>query len=380
MYKPTKRVTFGVLLALLIVTFLAGTAAAAYRTGTVITKTGVEYKAIVYSVDKDYRLVKVIQDEKTKNISFKDIQAIYNDAGENVAGRLLGGYYKPIDMSAAEPRDTIAPPVVDSTLDSLPPTPTDTISDSLINIKKIDNPAVEPKSLQSERAPTAVSVQADEPKEDWLSQTDPAYAEAHQARWNAEIILSPTFTIPAGDYYNSIESGIGFSGGIRMAMTYNIALRFDFLRTGMHWDDRLDATYVDPISSVTLTEDWSLSVYRWVISGEYYLISKKNETTLDMLYFGAGLGSTTHSTEIEQVFTDETGYTETYTDKFSQSKFTLIIRIGGNLMLSQKIGVDMCLTAGQLFIGKTDDSYDIYGTNIQYAYNIDLSTGLVIAF
>jgi hypothetical protein len=90
----TASKTVGLITLTLIIFALAGNTALANHFGTIITKTGDEYKSVSFYVNTNYRIVTVYS-EIEKNISFTNIEAIYDTDGNDITADVLGGYYKP---------------------------------------------------------------------------------------------------------------------------------------------------------------------------------------------------------------------------------------------------------------------------------------------
>ena len=63
--------------------------------GTVIMRDSVHYDSVRYDVDTYYKVLKVDTDEGEKNLSFSDIEAVYDNQGNDVTNIVLGGKYRP---------------------------------------------------------------------------------------------------------------------------------------------------------------------------------------------------------------------------------------------------------------------------------------------
>lgn len=90
--NPRKLSVF--ICSLLIVLFISSVAVAK-DIGTVILKNGEKYENVVYAVDRVYKVIKFEYEDKKKNVSFIDIEAILNPDGEDITAKILKRYYKP---------------------------------------------------------------------------------------------------------------------------------------------------------------------------------------------------------------------------------------------------------------------------------------------
>ncbi|MEW5922922.1 MAG: hypothetical protein AB1746_02955 [Candidatus Zixiibacteriota bacterium] len=74
---------------------LAAVNAFAYEKGTIVTKDGQRYENVTYDILEAYKIIKFKLGEADKNISFANVEAIYDADGTDVTASVLGGYYKP---------------------------------------------------------------------------------------------------------------------------------------------------------------------------------------------------------------------------------------------------------------------------------------------
>ena len=93
MYKRfTSQFLF---ISVLLFFLLAAVDTFAYEKGTIVTKDGQRFENVTYDILTAYKIIKFKQGEKDKNISFADIEAIYDSNGTDITASIIGGYYKP---------------------------------------------------------------------------------------------------------------------------------------------------------------------------------------------------------------------------------------------------------------------------------------------
>jgi hypothetical protein len=90
----SARARLPVILTIALILFV-GPAAQAKYLGTIITKSGEEYKDVSFKVNRTFKAITIDLDGKDKNISFDNIEVIYDPDGNNITGSVIGSYYKP---------------------------------------------------------------------------------------------------------------------------------------------------------------------------------------------------------------------------------------------------------------------------------------------
>lgn len=96
MNRRMKAIHYSVISMLFILLF-SGSIAVAKDDGTVVLKSGTRYENITYSVDRFYKVVKFEYEGREKNVSFIDIEAIYDLEGNDVTDEKLGTRSGPRD-------------------------------------------------------------------------------------------------------------------------------------------------------------------------------------------------------------------------------------------------------------------------------------------
>ncbi len=196
--------------------------------------------------------------------------------------------------------------------------------------------------------------------------------------WNFAIRFSGIHSIPIGDYYEGINSGIGFEGDFRLAVDHHLALRFIVSRSGMSIDDNLQLYSNFPDNEIT---DHKLKFHgiRYICAVEYYSHTDKNIKDFSMWYLYGGFGAIQHLTSLE-VFFENTSTNETWSEKVTdkQSKFLLTGSFGVVKKVSEYLGIEGGVSLDIVSVGY---GYNSYGERShQYSYIFDIKAGICYFF
>lgn len=341
-----------VLLCAVILSILVPAASHA-KTVTVVLKNGQRLENIYYSVDKQFQVLRYDKNnyDKKNAVSFLDIEAIYNDEGENIAPKLLGKYYRPTGKTT----ESSQPP--DTGLKTVPQEEVDTTGETA-----------------AEQAP-ATKVESPPPSIDWRSEQDSVYIAARRRPWSVGMRVGGNFSIPSGEWFRGVNSGVGFEGDVTVFLTHEIGLRFQFSRAGLNVDDDF---FIKPLYQPGLTfynEFSSLTVTRYFVFVRYYKSQNSSKNPRVTLYTDVGLGAVNHKMKASTWVTDGV-QTGTLTLDESETKFAMPCELGLIIQLAQNIGLDAGFGFDLIFIGKAGGGGTGYG-DYQNAYIIDLKLGFI---
>ena len=262
-----------------------------------------------FKLKEQFKVLSFNFEEKVINISYTDIKTIHDNEGTDITEKILRDYYRADNKVPGE--------IIKDTL------PADTaLNNNAVDI--IDD---------SSNANTGRF------ENQWRSENDEEVKAYKKKLWDVGVSLGPCFSIPAGDYYDGIDAGVGFGGGITLAVTNNIALRGSISRTGLKWDYEI-----------------SFKTMRYMFSVLYYHRLDRATPGRTIHYLTTGLGAVSHNASYMDL-------------SYTESKFTTEIGGGFIQLLSENVGIDAGLIVDLLYIGTYDDGYSSH-----------LQTALLIEF
>lgn len=275
---------------------------------------GTAYENVTFTVDKLYQVVTIQVGDWKQKVDFGDIARIVDEGGEDITAKVLGDQYKPVE-----------------------------------------------KKREGE----------------WLSKEDPKY-KAHQKRpFDFGIRAGGNYSFPMGDYYEDINSGMGYGFDALITVTKNVAIRGSVSRAGL----REDLKDIFP-GAIIVEDDLNLSVWRYAVSGQYYQWPDW-KTGGRMLYYGfAGLGVISHkmtgtATVLVPAAPDTGNIWFLYGTGETENKFMLTYGGGLITMISNRVGIEFGVTLDVVFVGSSDDREVFYYGKADYANIFDLKVGLV---
>ncbi|MFH1701010.1 MAG: hypothetical protein ABIE07_10515 [Candidatus Zixiibacteriota bacterium] len=335
-------------ISILIILWTSGFALAAKK-GTIVLKNGETYENAEYKIDKVYKTVKVkLPDGETeKNFSFSNIDAIYDSDGKNLAPRLLGRWYVPKTEFTPESSSEII----------------DSVSSSEDTSDNSRQPETMPKNNRQ--------------NSNWLSEESDHYKHLTRRLWNAAFRFGGQYSVPLGSWFQGINSGPGFDITSMFSITHQIAIRFDFTKSGLNVSENYISFYsMDPSFSI-VDQKTTMGVHRFYVSGVYYNRFDRNRLDGGTIFYAwSGLGAAVHKMSYEGTLVDNTT-NEQFHDKIEDtiSKFSLYNGVGFIFLLSKKVGIDVTASLDYIFIG-TIESHSGY-SDVQTAGIIDFKLGFV---
>ncbi|PWB73506.1 hypothetical protein C3F09_05230 [candidate division GN15 bacterium] len=182
-------------------------------------------------------------------------------------------------------------------------------------------------------------------QEKWQSEQAEVYREGRRKLWNLGFRAASNFTVPAGDYYEGINSGIGFEGDIILPLAREFSLRASVSRAGL----KNAGTMINPAIG--------FHSMRYLLSAQYNVPSQKDNPYAGIFYMYSGLGAIAHTFSYGGVSTSET-------------KFLTELGGGGVLFFTRGVGIDYSVSMGMVMVGSNG-----YGTT-QYGFLFDFKLGM----
>ena len=318
-------------------------------------KSGEVIEGATYRVDTRFRVLQLTLDGgHTRGVSFSEIATI-TSGGANVTPSILGPDYigEPLKKPPAASAPAGDPGQIDGS--AVP-----------------DGGAVAAGSEESREIAPAAGTTEPGGQDTWLSKQEEAYREAQSPAWRVAVRAAGNFSIPLGDYYEGVRSGVGYEGDLLFAITNDAGIRLSISKSGMRWEeDALWFVSLEPDVTI-LDQSFGLSAVRYTISGMgYWPLGKEQEREdRSMLYAYGGLGSIQHKTTADLTVHDEsTDETTSLSIEDTQSYF--ITTFGGGLVksISAKFGVDLSANLDQVWLDSES-----------YAWIADIRVGLVMFF
>ena len=309
-------------------------------TGTIVTKDNQRYESVNFSAKDAYQIITIKLEQGNKNLSFHQIAIIYDESGEDVTQLVIGRPASPVEKKTETPVQNITPTVNDAA-----------------------------DSSQTVRDPF---------EEQWLSVASPDIKKAKEKYWSTGIRMGGNFSIPIGDYYEGITSGIGYGGEFLIAATKDIAIKFTISKSGMKvGDDFLDMIIAN---GQLLDNNVDITTMRYILSAMYYRPVNRMRPEANFFYFSAGLGMVSHNISGNFTFRELPG-DDIYwasVDDYSETKFAMSGSLGEAIMIAKKIALDFCFSYDIVFIGS--DSNNDYYSEMQRALILDFRAGLLFLF
>ena len=338
----------------------AGGDAGAGRSGTpeeidVQLKSGEVIEGATYQVDTRFKVLTLtLAGGRTHSVSFSEVAIITSD-GANVTPSILGPGYlgEPVQEPSAAPAPAGDPGQVGAT--AVP-----------------DGGAVAPGSEESREAAPVAKMTEPGGQDAWLGEQEEAYRESQSPAWRVAVRAAGNFSVPFGDYYEGVRSGVGYEGDLLFAITNDVGIRLSVSKSGMRWEeDALWFVSLDPDVAI-LDQSFGLSAVRYTISGMgYWPLGKEQEREdCSMLYAYGGLGSIQHEITADLTVHDESTE-ETTSLSIDDTQSYFITTLGGGLVksISSGFGVDLSMNLDQVWLDSES-----------YAWVVDVRAGLVVFF
>jgi hypothetical protein len=267
------------------------------------------YENVTFEVDSRFKVIVIHVGDWTRNVSFPDVELILDEAGNDVTADYIGDVY---------------------------------------------------------------STQGTEDRQTWARETGSRDDSGQKYPFAVMLSAGGNFSVPIGDYYAGIESGIGFGGSIRIVATKELAVRLGLSKSGMKQEDLRGASYAPMI---IVEDNTDFDAWRYYAAVEYYKWPHWREGGRTMLYFFSGLGMISHSFSGTFVACDPADECYLFGSDYSETKFMMTNGGGVVAMLGESIGVEIGAAFDLVFVS----SGSSYGSS-QYAMTLDLRVGLVTAF
>ena len=300
--------------------------------GSIILKTGFSYRNVNYDIDYMDKNIKVNLDDKAVYLRFDEIDSLLTAGGEDITDKL---YDKDI---------------------------TELQEETWISDK------------QSNSGENEIPVADGGEKEEWVSEYSPSFKLSREKAWQSILRFSGNYSIPIGDYYEGINSGVGFEGDIRFAIDHVMAIRLMLSRTGLNNGLDLRLYSEDP-NVILLKQDLIFTATKYIVAFEYY--NHVNKVTKDNNLFSlyCGIGAVRHKTTLKLTLSDVTD-NSIWKVKESSSQSKFIMSSGGGLIkqITKSIGLDLSFSLDLVFAGTGTNSRGDEGP--VYAYILELKAGL----
>ncbi|MBK7140611.1 MAG: hypothetical protein IPH75_00860 [bacterium] len=291
--------------------------------GTIILNNGDQFDKVEYTVVQLYKVVKFKVDGKERAASFADIRTILDQGGNDITTQVLRGDYRKEEAAPA-------------------PTPSPEVS--------TDSPAA---------------------KELWLESEHPVYTKQKTRPFDLAFVMEGNFTLPAGDYYEGVGTGLGFGVSVVIPVSRNLALRGTVSKAG----SKLEDSFVEkilPYEFTLVSDESEFSAWRYLFSVQYQQSYKPDRFDKGYWYLYSGLGATTNGISGHAVAREQgTGDLYTFTIIPDKSRFTTTVGVGGVSMLSRTIGLSYGGNLDLIYVGSNGNG------GIQYGYNFDLRCGVI---
>lgn len=212
-------------------------------------------------------------------------------------------------------------------------------------------------------------------KEQWVSRKSKMYKKATAKPWQGILRLGLNFSIPTGDYYEGIGSGVGFEGDLRYAVTNHLSIRGGISKSGMKSSS--DPVFYSTVSYIEVVDtDFRINAIRYLFGAEYYARATRGDDARDYWFLLCYLGAINHHMELRVTLENtNTGEQLTDTIKDKESKFLFGFGFGITKLLEKNYGLEMGFTFEFVPVGTRPS--ELYGQETVYAYIIDFKLGFV---
>ena len=212
--------------------------------GTVVLDDGERLEDVKFKYDSWRKVLRVEEDGSKRYFSLIRIEALYNADGEEITASVLGKDAWPAVAAEAQQRRIPARPI------------------------HVAGP--QPQEI----------ISTDEPV--WRSEHDAVVKRGRRAPWTAVIRLSPSFSVPFGDYYDGVDAGVGFEADLRIGINHQLGLRLSGSRSGaksgVSWADITIYRVLVGLEYFDLVSDRDLS--HWYLFGSLGFINQDVESLL----------------------------------------------------------------------------------------------------
>jgi hypothetical protein len=206
-------------------------------------------------------------------------------------------------------------------------------------------------------------------RETWISEKNPEFKRLNRRLWIVGFRFAGNFSIPSGDYFKAITSGIGLEGDFLVAVSREIAIKGTISKSGMKASK--DYRYFSLDQNVEIPpEELHLNIMRYLLGVQYYARPPQLAAGKGLFYSYLSLGAISR----RRAFfgPDDNLYYGESSD--IQTRFLTSIGFGGTVLMSKHLGLDLSGEVDIVFLDPGD-----YG-NVVRAYIIDFKIGLVCLY
>ncbi len=214
-------------------------------------------------------------------------------------------------------------------------------------------------------------------KEEWVSRESNEYKAAMAKSWVGLFSIGGNLSIPAGDYYDGIKSGVGYEGDFRLALSHQVALQFIVSRSGMRISEKMHLISYDPNIQI-LNEDLGFHATRYEAAVNFHQPFSRIQDSRSMWYGLSGIGIITHTTTTKATVRQiNTGQIGNINDSQSNSKFAFMFGFGAIKMFSKRMGLDCGFTLDLVAVSSGNNAHK---SEVFYGYIFDLKLRAVTMF
>jgi hypothetical protein len=215
----------------------------------------------------------------------------------------------------------------------------------------------------------------DAPRGQFLSEGPKSNAAVDNLPWKAMLSFGANYSIPTGDYYEGLTSGIGFDGDVRIAVTDKIAIQIIVSRSGMKSDKNYQPFKDNPF----LMDAIRVRTTRYEMAANFFQPFSADNPTHGMWYNFVGLGVANHTVAYNYTITgDDMGEIYSIKDSYSEDKLVIVLGVGATAMLSNRYGVDLSVTAD--LVPFITGKYSPEGKGANFSYIFDFKLGMATMF
>lgn len=273
---------------------------------------GSVYEDATFSVDNAYKIVVIRVGDWKRNVAFTDVKLILDPAGTDITQDVLEEYYRTPDEPVKQ-------------------------------------------------------------KSSWA--TGETGGGRRLLPWTISFRLGTNFSVPAGEYYEGINAGVGGYGiDLTVPVSKQLALRGLASKSGMRLDREEFSRVVEFLLGVeVLDNDVGVRTWRYMFCVEYYKWPRRARggNFWWFLYSGLGYVNTTFDGQMMVRDLNDDHFLLSY--DYSEGKFSLTNGGGVVHMLSSVVGMELGASFDLVFVSSEDSAYDSYTS----AFIFDFKLGLV---
>jgi hypothetical protein len=286
---------------LLVILFAAIPVHAEEYAGTVVTKSGEKFTDISFQVNRIYKIVAIKAGAEKKNISFEQVETIYDEKGNDITAAILEDYYKP-------------------------------------------------------------------EAETWKSKDDQGIKKLKRRRWAVGLRPGGNFSLPIGDYYEGIKSGIGYEGSLWIAINRETSVIATISKTGMAFDKAYGFYSIDPEYTI-INQNIKFSAVRYLISVQYNTAPVEYIAGKSIFYLNTGMGVINNKISADLTYSYG-GQTLRETSSTTQTKFMTEIGGGVMVLILKKVAADFGAAFDIIYLGRGADGGASYAAILDFKFGL----------